>query len=169
MWNESRLKPLETSPVFADGRSSRPLPADTVARGAAISGTPFETGMSGGRLVETIPLPVDRALIDRGQERYEIYCSPCHGYTGNGDGMIVQRGFSPPPSYHSERLRTAPAGHFYDVMTHGYGAMYSYSDRVTPQDRWAITAYIRVLQRSRNATLADVPPEVRGELERKTP
>ena len=96
-------------------------------------------------------------LLARGQERYGIYCSPCHGLSGNGDGMIVRRGFPAPPSYHSARLRAAPAKHFFDVITNGYGVMYSYAARVEPRDRWAIVAYIRALQESRNAKLADIP------------
>ena len=108
--------------------------------------------------------PVTLALIERGQERFRIYCTPCHSELGDGNGMIVQRGFPAPPSYHIARLREAPPQHFYDVMTHGYGAMYSFANRVQPADRWAIAAYIRALQRSQNASLADVAPEQRGAL-----
>ncbi len=108
--------------------------------------------------------PVTLALLERGQERFDIYCTPCHSELGDGHGMIVQRGFPPPPSYHIARLREAPVQHFYDVITHGHGAMYSFANRVQPQDRWAIAAYIRALQRSQNATLADVAPDQRGAL-----
>lgn len=165
MWNGSKLKPLEPSPVFLDARSSRNLPADTVARGHLITDSAFETGRANGLLVTTLPVPVTPQLIDRGQQRFNIYCSPCHGRTGSGDGMIVQRGFPTPPSYHIDRLRRAPVGHFFDVITNGYGVMYSYSDRVAVPDRWAIAAYIRVLQRSTSATIEDVPSDVRGRLE----
>jgi mono/diheme cytochrome c family protein len=166
MWNGSRLKPLAASQVFMDGRSSRPLVADTVSRNAPVMETPFVSGMSGGKPTDDIfPIPVTRPLIDRGQQRYNIYCSPCHGKTGYGDGIIVQRGFPAPPSYHSNRLRQAPLGHFFDVITNGYGNMYSYNDRVSIPDRWAIIAYIRVLQRSQDATISDVPPQERQQLE----
>lgn len=105
------------------------------------------------------------SLLERGQERFRIYCRPCHSELGDGQGMVVQRGFPAPPSYHSQRLRDAPVQHFYDVITQGYGAMYPYADRVSPDDRWAIAAYIRALQRSQNATLAQVPPADRGALQ----
>ncbi len=109
--------------------------------------------------------PVTLALIERGQERFRIYCTPCHSELGDGRGIIVQRGFPPPPSYHTDRLREAPVQHFYDVITDGYGAMYSFADRVQPEDRWAIAAYIRALQRSQHATLADVAADQRGALQ----
>jgi mono/diheme cytochrome c family protein len=108
--------------------------------------------------------PVTLALLERGQERFRIYCTPCHSELGDGRGMIVQRGFPPPPSYHTDRLRQAPVQHFYDVITNGHGAMYSYAERVQPPDRWAIAAYIRALQRSQNATLADLPANAREAL-----
>jgi mono/diheme cytochrome c family protein len=108
--------------------------------------------------------PVTPALLARGQERFDIYCAPCHGRVGDGDGMIVERGFPAPPSYHIDRLRQAPSQHFYDVISNGYGAMYSYAARVAPEDRWAIVAYIRALQRSQDATLADVPANERSAL-----
>jgi len=165
MWNGSRLKPLEPSPLFADGRSSRNLVPDTVARGHLVSDAPYDTGRANDAPVHRIPVLVTRELVDRGERRFNIYCSPCHGRTGEGNGMIVQRGFSPPPNFHGDRLRKAPVGHFFDVITNGYGAMYSYSDRVAVPDRWAIAAYIRVLQRSHNATIDDVPMEQRSRLE----
>jgi len=109
--------------------------------------------------------PLTMALLERGQERFRIYCTPCHSELGDGHGMVVQRGFPPPPSYHIDRLREAPVQHFYDVITHGYGAMYPFADRVQPEDRWAIAAYIRALQRSQSATLEDVPAPQRGALQ----
>jgi len=109
--------------------------------------------------------PVTLALIQRGQERFRIYCTPCHSELGDGNGMVVQRGFPPPPSYHTDRLRQAPVQHFYDVITNGYGAMYSFASRVQPSDRWAIAAYIRALQRSQHAEVADVPVNERGALQ----
>jgi mono/diheme cytochrome c family protein len=166
MYNYAKIKPLERSAVFADDRSSRQLVPDTVSRASDVAATPFNTGIANGKLTDTFPIPITRAVLDRGQERFTIYCSPCHGSTGYGDGMIVQRGFPAPPSYHIARLVKAPVGHFFDVMTHGYGLMYSYADRVSPADRWAIAAYIRVLQRSQDSTLGDVPPQERARLER---
>jgi cytochrome c553 len=111
----------------------------------------------GGAEMTRFPFPVTKQVLLRGEERYNIYCAPCHGMTGDGDGMVVRRGFSQPPSYHQDRLRKAPVGHFFDVITNGYGAMYSYSSRITPEDRWAIAAYIRALQLARNAKMSDVP------------
>jgi mono/diheme cytochrome c family protein len=146
MWNESRLKPLEESPRPAEQSSSREVPPGTLARGEVPANDPFNTGRSGNQLLTTPPIPVTEALLARGQDRFNIYCSPCHGRAGNGEGMIVARGFPHPPDYKITRLRSAPIGHFVDVMTNGYGVMYSYASRVRPEDRWAIAAYIRVLQ-----------------------
>jgi mono/diheme cytochrome c family protein len=157
MWNESRYKPLEASPFFENGSSSQlPVPG-TVARGQLRLNDALYTGRTNGVLVTTFPFPINQAVLVRGQERFNVYCSPCHGRDGRGQGMIVRRGFPPPPDYRIARLRNAPVGHFYDVMTNGYGVMYSYASRVTPQDRWAIAAYIRVLQR----TQPGAPPDVR--------
>jgi mono/diheme cytochrome c family protein len=167
MWNGAKYKPLERSPIFANRNSSRPLVAGVVARGEADQPPAFYTGRDdtpAAKLVTRFPLPLTRALLDRGEERYNIYCSPCHGRTGDANGIIVQRGFTAPPSYYSPRLMAAPVGHFYDVITNGWGVMYSYADRVHPADRWAIAAYIRVLQRSRSGTLADVPADQRSML-----
>jgi hypothetical protein len=119
---------------------------------------------SGGATMTRFPFPVTKAVILRGQERYNIYCSPCHGMTGEGDGMIVRRGFSKPPSYHTDRLRKAPVGHYFDVITNGFGAMYPYGSRIEPEDRWAIVAYIRALQLARNAKISDVPANERANI-----
>jgi hypothetical protein len=159
MWTRSKLTPLDPSTVFQDRNSARPLVADTVPRGQARLDTALYEGRVNGRLVDTFPYPVTRPMLDRGQERFDIYCSPCHGRTGEGNGVIVQRGFAPPPSYYSTRLLHEPVGHFFDVITNGYGAMYSYNDRVEPQDRWAIVAYIRALQLSHTQDLSGVPPD----------
>ena len=168
MFHQPYSKPLESSDFFQDNHmASRPLPAHTVARGHLNADDALYTGKIGTNLVETFPFSINREMMERGRERFEIYCSPCHGRTGEGNGMIVQRGFPPPPSYHIDRLRTAPAGHFYDVITHGYGIMYSYASRVEPADRWAIAAYIRALQKSRNSTLAEVPADQRARLEER--
>ncbi len=164
MWNGSRLKPLSTSSVFADGRSSRPLEADTVARGTLAADYLNPPIAMNGAETNTLPFPLTRTVLDRGQERYDACCAECHGYAGYGDGIVVQRGFPAPPSYHTDRLRNAPIGHFYDVITHGYGVMYPHNDRVKPADRWAIAAYIRALQLSQNAPLSDIPANERNGL-----
>ena len=165
MYNQPRYKTYAEDNFFHDGASARPLPPHTVARGhAELDPEYFQGKTPDGKLVETLPEPVTAELLQRGRERYDIYCSVCHDRTGDGHGMIVQRGFPAPPSYHTDRLRTAPLGHFYDVITNGYGVMYSYAARVEPADRWAITAYIRTLQLARNARLDDVPGDARATL-----
>jgi mono/diheme cytochrome c family protein len=157
MEKQSNYRAYEPSKHFTDGTSARPVPAHTVARDQALTPTPLLTGRNRGELVTEFPLPVTPALLARGRERFTIYCAVCHGDDGFGRGIIVRRGFPPPPSYHEERLRREPIGHFFEVITQGYGVMYAYADRVSPADRWAIIAYIRALQRSQHATLADVP------------
>jgi len=164
MQDQRNRRPLTPSPHFADGTSARTPPAHTFARDARPAGDPVLTGLRDGQPVAAIPLPVTRAFIERGRERYNIYCIVCHGAAGYSGGIVVRRGFPPPPSYHDDRLRQAPAGHFFDVITNGYGVMYPYGDRIAPADRWAIVAYIRALQRSQHATLADVPPAARSQL-----
>jgi len=161
---QPRYDPLAPSTFFDDGRSARPEVPDTVARGHLRIDEQFYTGKVNGVPVDTFPFPITRQVLERGRARYNIYCTPCHDYTGSGHGMIVQRGFPPPPSYHIDRLRQAPVGHFFDVITTGYGSMYSYAARVPPRDRWAIAAYIRALQMSQHATIDDVPPEERAKL-----
>jgi hypothetical protein len=166
MFHQPFSRPLEPSDFFQDNHmASRPLIRNTVARGHLEEDEAYYRGKVGTNLVETFPFPITREVLERGRERFDIYCAPCHGRTGEGDGMVVQRGFAAPPSYHIDRLRKAPVGHFFDVMTQGYGIMYSYAQRVEPNDRWAIAAYIRALQMSRAATLANVPPQERAKLE----
>ncbi|AXA35138.1 MAG: hypothetical protein KatS3mg130_1704 [Candidatus Sumerlaea sp.] len=160
---QPKYKPLQESDFFADGRSARPLVAGTVARGDLRDDRMLFTGMDGTTLTQVLPVSLTRELLERGQERFNIYCAPCHGRLGNGDGMIVRRGMVKPPSYHEDRLLSAPIGHFYDVMTNGFGRMYPHN-HIPVRDRWAIAAYIRALQLSQNATLADVPPEERAAL-----
>jgi mono/diheme cytochrome c family protein len=162
---QPKYLPLEPSDFFADGRSARQPVAGTVARGELRIDEHLYTGKVDGKDADTFPFPITANDILRGQERYNIYCSPCHDYTGSGRGMIVMRGFPPPPSFHIDRLRQAPVGHFFDVMTNGNGSMYSYASRVTPEDRWRITAYIRALQLSENAKIDDVPEADRPKLE----
>ncbi len=168
MRDGARLKPLEKTDFFPDGRSERPLVEGTVPRGFAVVDDQqeyLETGKIKGQLGDTMPFPLTKEVLKRGQERFEIFCTPCHDRLGTGQGMIVQRGLARPPSYHIDRLRQAPLGHFVDVMTHGFGAMYSYAYRVPPKDRWAIAAYIRVLQLSQGTTVTDVPEKELQKLE----
>ena len=152
------------SDFFADGQSARPLVEGTVARGQLRTDERFYTGMEGKNQVDTIPVSVTRELLERGRDRFHIFCTPCHGRLGTGDGMVVERVFRAPPSYHIDRLRTAPPGHFFDVITNGFGAMYPYGYRVPIADRWAIVAYIRALQLSRQGTINDVPSAERQKL-----
>jgi len=169
MHEQPRYEPLEGSNFFGDGLSARPLVAGTVARGQLNADEGFYTGKQQGQLIAKLPLKLDRQLIERGRERFNINCSVCHGQTGVGNGMIVQRGYRRPPSLHIDRLRNAPAGHYFDVITNGFGAMPSYNVQIEPKDRWAIVAYIRALQLSQNATLEDVPPQERKQLLRGAP
>lgn len=165
MADQPRYEPLRRSHFFDDGSSARMPVPDTVARGHLKADEAFYTGKAKGALVGTLPFPLTREVLQRGEERFDVFCAPCHDRTGSGDGVIVQRGFRRPPSYHIDRLRQAPIGHFFDVMTHGFGSMPDYADQVPPRDRWAIAAYIRALQLSRNATPADVPPQERQTLQ----
>jgi len=170
MYDQPRYKPLRPSPLFSDGSSSRPEVPGTVARSEGVlSGT--SSGRAGAdealrraaaERAQSPPKPVTMAMLGRGRERFDIYCAPCHSPVGDGDGMVVRRGFPHPPSYHVERLRAAPDRHFYDVITQGYGVMYPYGDRVAPEDRWAIVAYIRALQLSQHAAASDVSAAAGG-------
>jgi mono/diheme cytochrome c family protein len=164
MHDQPRYKPLAASTFFADGRAARPLVPGTVARGQLRADTLLYTGQEDGKDATRFPFPVTADVMARGRERFNIFCSPCHGRTGQGDGMVVRRGFRRPPTYHSDRLRAAPVGHFFDVMTNGFGAMPSYATQVPVRDRWAIAAYIRALQLSEHATIADVPAAERTQL-----
>jgi hypothetical protein len=165
MQDTPRANTFRPSRFFDDHLSARQLVAGTVPATGLAEDELRYNGRVDGRLVTVFPFPVTREVLERGQERFNIFCSPCHGRLGDGDGMVVQRGLRRPPSYHIDRLRKAPVGHFYDVITHGFGSMYDYADRVPPRDRWCIVAYIRALQLSQDATLADVPARERSELE----
>ena len=165
MHDAPRYEPLEGSAFFADGRSSRVLPANTVARGQLREDDHLYTGKVDGQLAVEFPMPVTSETMARGQERFNVFCSPCHGRTGEGNGMVVQRGFRQPPSFHEDRLLNAPVGYYFDVMTNGFGAMQDYAAQVPVADRWAIAAYVRALQLSRRATPADVPAERRADLD----
>jgi mono/diheme cytochrome c family protein len=161
---QPKYVPEDPSSFFADGRSERPPVEGTVARGQLRTDELLYTGRINGAAADLFPFPITAADLSRGRDRYNIYCSPCHDYTGSGNGMIVQRGFPAPPSFHIERLRQAPAGHFFEVITNGLGLMYSYASRVSPEDRWRIAAYIRVLQLSQHGSMADVPASESGAL-----
>lgn len=172
MYDQARYKPYAKSALFEDGASARTAPEGTQPRargafaessGGRVGAQAVETDIAAER-AQTNPYPVDLALLRRGQERYTIYCMPCHSPAGDGDGLVVRRGFPPPPTYHQERLRNAPDRHLYDVIRNGYGVMVSYADRVEPADRWAIVAYIRALQLSQYAQASDLPPDARAKL-----
>ena len=167
MFNQPKVKPLAESDFFADGEAARPPVADTVARGDLVGDRAFTTGLGpDGRFVSALPVPLTKALLLRGRERFDIFCSPCHGRTGDGRGMVVRRGFKEPPSYHIDRLRSQAIGYFFDVMTHGFGQMSGYASQVPPADRWAIAAYIRALQLSQHAPLGELPARDREVIER---
>ncbi len=165
MHDNPRYDPLEQSTFFPDGRSARVPPENTVARGQLRADEHLYAGKVNGQLATTFPMPVNAPLLLRGQERYNVFCSPCHGRTGAGDGMVVRRGYRAPTSFHDERLRQAPPGYIFDVITHGFGAMPDYASQVPVADRWAIAAYMKALQLSQNATVDDVPAGRRGELD----
>ena len=164
MHDQPKYKPFRRTDFFGDERSARPLLEDTVARGQLRADAAYYTGKQGTTPVDVLPVAVTPALLRRGQQRYGIYCTPCHGATGRGDGMVVQRGYRRPPSFHIDRLRNEKTGYFFDVMTNGFGAMPDYAAQVPVADRWAIVAYLRALQLSENARLEDVPADRRAEL-----
>jgi len=161
---QPRYDPLAETNFFSDHRAARPMVEGTVARGHMTIDEARYTGKIDGELVDQFPIPIAKADIERGENRFNIYCTPCHGHLGDGNGMVVLRGFRQPPSYYDDRLVHAPVGHFFDVITNGYGAMPSYASRVQTDDRWRIVAYIRALQLSESATVADVPGAQRQSL-----
>jgi mono/diheme cytochrome c family protein len=174
MYDQPRYKTYAASSLFEDGASARPLPPGSVphARGDFSDSTGGRAGAAAvqrdqeAEAAQHNPYPIDLQLLRRGQQRYTIYCTPCHSPAGDGDGLVVRRGFPAPPSYHSDRLRAAPDRHLYDVITHGYGIMYPYADRIEPADRWAVVAYIRALQLSQHADAASLPQDIRDQLEK---
>ncbi|MGC2769269.1 MAG: cytochrome c [Candidatus Acidiferrum sp.] len=159
MANQPRHNPLSPATFFPDGRSERPVIDNTVVRGA-INEDPLLTPKESN----AFPLPLTKDLLARGQDRYNIFCSPCHGLQGDGNGMVTLRGMKHPPTYHQERLRNEPNGYFFDVITNGFGAMSGYSMQLEPRDRWAIVSYVRALQLSRNAPVGELPPNLREKL-----
>lgn len=169
MHDQPNYSPLEESTFFADGQASRPLVEGTVARGHLNEDPLFYAGKEGEDDATRFPFPVTDAVMTRGQERFNIYCSPCHGRTGLGDGMVVRRGYRRPPPLADERLRDQPPGHFFDVITNGFGAMPDYAAQIQVADRWAIVAYVRALQLSAHATLDEVPAGDRGKLDEPAP
>jgi mono/diheme cytochrome c family protein len=164
MHDQPKYLPLQPSSFFEDQRSARPLPEGTVARGQLKLDVEFYTGKIGAEFTDRFPFTVTRNVFERGQERFSIYCAPCHDRLGYGKGTIVRRGFRQPPSYHIDRLRNVENGYIFDVITNGFGAMPDYAAQIAPRDRWAIVAYVRALQYSQQASFADVPPDRRGEL-----
>jgi hypothetical protein len=165
MHDQPSYQPLEQSDFFADGQAARPLVAGTVARGHLNDDELLYTGKEGGENTAVFPFPITEQVMARGEQRFNIYCAPCHGRTGQGDGMIVRRGYRRPPPLADQRLRDAPVGHFFDVITNGFGAMPDYAAEINVDDRWAITAYVRALQLSASATIDDVPAAERGKLD----
>jgi hypothetical protein len=159
MYDRARLKPLERSSVFADGAASRPLPEGTIARRDALADDAMGTGRVNGQLADAFPFPVTNELMKRGKKQFTTFCTPCHGYLGDGNGMIVQRGFPRPNSFHSDSVRTRPVGYYVDVMTNGFGKMYSYAASVSVSDRWAIAAYMRALQLSQRTSYGSLAEE----------
>jgi mono/diheme cytochrome c family protein len=164
MHDQPRYEPLEASAFFKDGRSSRPQVEGTVARGQLRLDEHLYTGKIGGKPAVSFPFAITETVLERGRDRFNIFCSACHGKLGNGQGIVVQRGLKAPPSFHIDRLRQSPPGYYFDVMTNGFGAMFDLSHAVAVRDRWAIAAYVRVLQRSQRATLEDVPEPQRAAL-----
>jgi len=165
MHDQPRYEAMEKSSFFSDGSSARPQVKGTVARGELRLDTHLYEGKLDGKFAREFPFEITEAVLDRGQNRYEIFCSACHDITGSGEGMVVKRGMRQPPSYHIKRLREVEHGYIFDVITNGYGAMYDLSDKLKPEDRWAVVAYVRALQLSQNAKLEDVPSHLRGSLE----
>ena len=164
MHDQPKVRPYRESNFFADGLSARPEIPGTVARGELRDDDALYLGKVGNQPIERFPIAIDRATLERGRDRYDIYCAPCHDRVGNGQGQVVRRGYRRPPSFHAERLRTAPVGYFYDVITNGFGVMPAYATQVAVRDRWAIVAYLRALQLSQHASIADVPSDVRATL-----
>jgi mono/diheme cytochrome c family protein len=167
MHDQPKYVPLRESTFFSDARSARPVIEGTVARGQLRDDPLLYTGKVNNADATTFPFPIDDKVMARGRERFDIYCAPCHSRTGLGDGMIVRRGYRHPPSLHLDRLREAPVGHFFDVITNGFGAMPDYAAQIKVEDRWAIVAYVRALQLSAHATVADVPADRRADLDRE--
>jgi cytochrome c len=165
MHDQPKYRAYSYSSFWNDSRSMRPRVDNTIARGQLKIDSAMHRGRAGDQFVNEIPYKLTRDFVARGQQRYDIYCAPCHGGTGDGEGMVVQRGFKHPPTYHQDRLRNQPVGYIYDVITNGYGSMISYASRIPVQDRWAIVAYVKALQLSQNANVSEVPEADRSKLD----
>lgn len=165
MWDQPRHEPLESTEFFSNGSVARVPVESTVPQGHLNEDDHFYLGKVDGQFVDTFPFPIDEEVMARGRERFDIYCAPCHDAVGNGNGMIVQRGYKRPPSYHVDRLREVPVGYFYDVIINGFGVMASYSYQLKPEDRWAVVAYVKALQLSQHAEAGDLPEADRAALE----
>jgi len=166
---QARYNPLSESPLFADGRSARPLPAGAIPQATTMPSDPINTGKdASGALINDLPIPRSMETLQRGRQRFEIFCAPCHGLDGSGRGSVTAFGFSPPPpSFHTEDVYKQPLGFYYDVITNGRGRMFSYAYRLTPEDRWAVVAYIRALQLSQNTPAGDLSPDQRQQLDKQ--
>jgi mono/diheme cytochrome c family protein len=164
MVDQPSLRPLQGSSFFADGSGMRAPLEGTVSRRVGAVDPSFEVGLGATGFVTELPIPLSVTLLERGKERYDIYCAVCHGYTGLGDGMVVSRGFPRPASFHEPRLLDAPVGYYFHAITNGFGRMYSYASRIPVEDRWAISAYVKALQLSQNASVDDLPADVRERL-----
>lgn len=167
MQDQPRFKPLAGSRFFADSRSARPVPAGTIARDELNDTDVLHTGLENGTFITRFPVPVTKQLLTRGEQRYNIFCTPCHGFLGDGNGMVARRGFKWPANLHTDRLRNAPPGYLFQVISNGYGAMPAYRHQIQPPDRWAILAYVRALELSRNATVDDAPADAKVQLEKQ--
>jgi mono/diheme cytochrome c family protein len=165
MYDQPRTKTNRNSSFFADGTSNRPLLEGTISREQGAIDPAFYSGQDANGVLTDLPFPVTMEVLERGQERYNIYCSPCHNFSGNGLGVIVQKGMPQPRSFHDPNLRSLPVGYFYNAMTNGFGRMFPYASRIPPEDRWAIAAYIKALQLSQSASLDDVPEARRSQVE----
>lgn len=169
MGEQPRYDPYQASNFYANGMSARPVVSDTVTFMQPLTNTLLYQGTVNGALATTFPFAITDAVMERGQQRYNIYCAPCHGALGDGQGVVAQRGFCCPANFHTDTLRAAPVGHFFDVMTNGFGRMPSYGELIPARDRWAIIAYVRALQLSQHATLDDVPSDQKNKLGNTTP
>lgn len=167
MYDQPKLRPLQADEFFKNGMASQPLVEGTVPRGHLNDDKHLHDGVVGGNVVDTFPYPITTEIVKRGQQRYDIFCAPCHDRAGTGNGMIVQRGFKQPPSYHIPRLQESSPGYFYNVIKNGFGVMSGYAPQIPVNDRWAIVAYIKALQYSQNAKIDDVPESLRAQLETK--
>ncbi len=164
MHDQPRYTPLQASTFFADGRSARPIPSESISRDDLDPTGVEQTGNQKGEFAATIPYPIDLALLQRGRQRYDIYCAPCHGYLGDGDGMIARRGFLGPANLHNDRVRRLPPGYVFQVISNGFGAMPEYADQIPVHDRWAIVAFLRALELSQHIPVSEVPPERRQDI-----